>query len=103
MRATEAVIAGGLAKVAPNTITDPDELRRSLARIRAEGYAFDDLEFAPDMRCVALPVFENGGEVPGGIAISGPASRFDLDKLAALLDIAQRHAAKLSRELGGVL
>ena len=73
------------------------------ARIRAEGYAFDDLEFAPDMRCVALPVFENGGEVPGGIAISGPASRFDLDKLVALLEIAQRHAAKLSRELGGVL
>jgi DNA-binding IclR family transcriptional regulator len=55
------------------------------------------------MRCVALPVFENGGEVPGGIAISGPASRFDLDKLAVLRDVAQRHAAKLSRELGGVL
>jgi DNA-binding IclR family transcriptional regulator len=54
------------------------------------------------MRCVALPVFENGGEVPGGIAISGPASRFDLDKLATLRDVAIRHAAKLSRELGGL-
>ncbi len=102
MRATETVIAGGLPKVAPNTITDPDELRRSLARIRADGYAFDDLEFAPDMRCVALPVFENGGEVPGGIAISGPASRFDLDKLASIRDVAQRHTTKLSRELGGL-
>ena len=30
MRATEAVIARGLTKVAPNTITDPEELRRSL-------------------------------------------------------------------------
>jgi DNA-binding IclR family transcriptional regulator len=103
VRATEAVIAAGLTKVAPNTITDPDEFRRSLARIRADGYAFDDLEFAADMRCMALPVFENGGEVPGGIAISGPASRFDFDKLAALRDIAQRHAVRLSRELGGVL
>ena len=52
------------------------------------------------MRCVAVPVFENGGEVPGGIAISGPASRFDLDKLVALRDVAMVHAYKLSRELG---
>ncbi|RDJ21305.1 IclR family transcriptional regulator [Bosea caraganae] len=101
-RLTEAVIASGLAKVAPNTVTDPDELRRSLVRIRAEGYAFDDLEFAPDMRCIALPVFESGGEVPGGIAISGPASRFDLAKLEALRDVAMIHATALSRELGGL-
>ena len=38
-------------------------IRRRVPRIilldngRDEGYAFDDLEFAPDMRCVALPVF----------------------------------------------
>ncbi|MBL8579056.1 MAG: IclR family transcriptional regulator [Mesorhizobium sp.] len=103
VRVTEAVIAAGLAKVAPNTITDPVELRRSLGLIRAQGYAFDDLEFAPDMRCVALPVFENGGDVPGGIAISGPASRFDLEKLGALRDIAMGHATRLSRELGGIV
>jgi len=103
MRAAESVIARGLPKMAPKTITDPDAFRRSLARIRAEGYAFDDLEFAPDMRCVALPVFEKGGEVPGGIAISGPASRFDLDKLASLRDVAMRHAAELSGGLGKLL
>lgn len=103
VRVTEAVIAAGLAKVAPNTITDPVELRRSLGLIRAQGYAFDDLEFAPDMRCVALPVFENGGDVPGGIAISGPASRFDLEKLGVLREIAMGHATRLSRELGGIV
>ena len=102
VRATEAVLARGLPKVAPNTITDPETLRRSLARIRSDGYAFDDLEFAPDMRCVALPVFEKGGEVPGGLAISGPASRFDSEKLASLRDIAMVHATALSRELGGL-
>jgi DNA-binding IclR family transcriptional regulator len=101
VRLTEAVIARGLPKVAPNTITEPDALRRSLARIRADGYAIDDLEFAPDMRCVAIPIFENGGEVPGGIAISGPASRFSLEKLEELRVIAAAHAASLSRELGG--
>lgn len=102
MRLAEAIIARGLTRVAPNTITEPDALRRSLARIRADGYAFDDLEFASDMRCVAVPVFENGGEVPGGIAISGPASRFSIEKLAELRDIAIEHARSLSRDLGGL-
>ncbi|MGO4842717.1 IclR family transcriptional regulator C-terminal domain-containing protein, partial [Rhizobiaceae sp. 2RAB30] len=33
VRLTEAVIARGLTKVAPNTIISPEELRQSLARI----------------------------------------------------------------------
>ena len=36
------------------------------------------------------------GLLPGGIAISGPAGRFDLEKLAVLRDVAMRHAANLS-------
>ncbi|MEX1180536.1 MAG: IclR family transcriptional regulator [Cucumibacter sp.] len=100
-RTTEAIIAGGLPKVAPNTITDPERLRQTLALVRAQSYAYDDLEYAPDMRCVAVPVFEKGGEVPGGIAISGPSSRFDMDRLAHLRDVALKHATMLSRTLGG--
>ena len=101
--ACDAVIAAGLPQVAPNTITDPDALRRELAAVRDQGYAIDDLEFAPDMRCVAVPVFENEGAVPGGIAISGPSSRFDHPKLDNLRAVATRHATALSRRLGGLL
>lgn len=102
VRLLEATIASGLAAVAPRTITDGDTLRREVVRIRAQGYAFDDREFAEDMRCVALPVFEKGGEVPGGIAISGPASRFDTAYLETLRDAAMSHATELSRRLGGI-
>jgi DNA-binding IclR family transcriptional regulator len=101
-RLVEAVIAAGLPKVAPRTITDGAALRQELARVRAQAYAYDDLEFAADMRCVAVPVFEKGGEVPGGISISGPSSRFDLAKLDALRDVAAVHASELSRHLGGL-
>jgi DNA-binding IclR family transcriptional regulator len=97
----EAVIASGLPRLAPNTITDPDALRRELTLVRARGYAYDDLEFAPDMRCLAVPVFENGGAVPGGIAISGPSSRFDRAKLDALRAVVRRQAGELSARLGG--
>lgn len=99
-RLCEAVIAEGLEKLAPRTITDPDQFRAELRRVRAERCAFDDLEFADDMRCIAVPVFDARGEVPGSIAISGPASRFDLKKLEELRDIILPHADALSRELG---
>ena len=101
-RLVEAVIARGLPKVAPQTITEPEAFRAELARVRAQAYAYDDLEFAADMRCVALPVFEKGGEVPGGISISGPSSRFDLAKLDALRLVAMPRGAELSRQLGGI-
>ncbi|MEQ8877013.1 MAG: IclR family transcriptional regulator [Phycisphaerales bacterium] len=97
---TDTIVAQGLPKVAPNTITDPEAFRAELKRIRAERCAFDDLEFADDMRCIAVPVFEAAGSVPGSIAISGPASRFDLAKLEELRVIIQQHADDLSRELG---
>jgi DNA-binding IclR family transcriptional regulator len=102
-RAAEAIIARGLPQVAPKTITDADAMRRELARVRTQGYAFDDLEFAPDMRCVAVPVFEKHGEVPGGIAISGPSSRFDMKHLQLLRDVALEHTRELSRTLGGLV
>jgi DNA-binding IclR family transcriptional regulator len=101
-RFTESILSRGLPKVAPKTITDIVAMRRELALVRAQRFAYDDLEFAPDMRCLAIPVFENGGSVPGGIAISGPSSRFDLKKLDSLREIAMSHADELSRKLGGL-
>jgi DNA-binding IclR family transcriptional regulator len=47
-------------------------------------------------------VFERGGEVPGGIAVSGPSSRFDIKHLEWLREIASAHAMALSRTLGGI-
>ncbi len=100
-RLTGRIIAAGLPKSASNTITDGEALHHELARVRAQRYAYDDREFADDMRCLAVPVFEKHGEVPGGIAISGPASRFDDKKLDELRHVALRYALELSRALGG--
>ena len=101
-RFIEAVIARGLQKMAPNTKTDPDDLRRELHRIRSQGFAFDDHEFSDTMRCVAVPVFEGGGRVSSGISISGPDSRFTLEKLDELKDHLLRASRHLSRHLGGL-
>lgn len=100
VRAVERAIARGLPRMASKTITAPDALRAELERVRAQGYAFDDLEFADDMRCVSVAVFENGGRLHGGISLSGPSSRYTQAKLRELRDCALKAARELSRRLG---
>jgi DNA-binding IclR family transcriptional regulator len=102
VRFTEAVIAAGLPKYASNTITDEDSLRRELSIVRAQGYAIDDHEFADNMRCIAVPVFERDYRVQMGISISGPDSRFTLAKLDALKQPLVEASRNLSRLLGGL-
>jgi DNA-binding IclR family transcriptional regulator len=99
-RLAEEVIAGGLPKVAPNTITDAGAFRTELQKVRRQGFAFDDLEFHDDMRCIAVPVFEAGGAVRAGISLSGPASRYTLGKLEELKDRSLAAARNLARRLG---
>ncbi len=98
----ERTVSAGLAKVAPNTVTEPDQLRTAVAEAKAAGYAYDDLEFAEDMRCVAVPLFEKGGMVVGGISLSGPASRYSLARLEELRDVILAASRDLSRQLLGL-
>jgi len=97
----EEAIRRGLPKLARNTITDPARFRAELRKVRAQGYAYDDLEFADDMRCVAVPVFENDGSLAGGISLSGPSSRFTPQKLRELRDCTLEAAGRLSLKLHG--
>ena len=102
MRRAEEVIGRGLPKVAINTITEAEQFRAELRQIRAQGFALDDREFHDDMRCVAVPIFEKGGLVQGGISLSGPSSRFTLAKLGELGNVARNVARDLSQRLGGI-
>jgi DNA-binding IclR family transcriptional regulator len=82
-------------------LVDAARLRAELRKVRTLGYAYDDFEFGDDMRCVAVPVFEKDRSVTGGISLSGPASRYTLQKLRELRDCAMEAARGLSRKLGG--
>ena len=51
----ERVIVAGLPRRAARTITAPTPCARSAHAIRAQGYAYDDFEFAEDMRLCRCP------------------------------------------------
>ncbi len=68
----------------PRTITDPEALRHHMDEIRLLGYAVDDEEFDPGVRCIAVPVFDFRGKLAGSIGISGPATRVTNERLPEL-------------------
>ena len=57
------------------SITDVAVLLREIAEIKRTGIAFDDGEFNPEVRCVAVPVTDFTGQVIGALGISGPIWR----------------------------
>lgn len=65
----------GLPEKTSATITDRATLLAELETTRDRGYAVDDEEYARGVRCVALPVTGDSGEVIGAVSVSAPASR----------------------------
>lgn len=90
----------GLARYTPQTIADPAKLRRELERVRALGYAVDDREHQPDVRCVAAPIRDHTGSVIASMSVSGPATRIPKERVFPLAARVKEVAAKLSARLG---
>ncbi|MDF1792380.1 MAG: IclR family transcriptional regulator [Thalassobaculaceae bacterium] len=87
-----------LPRFGPNTITDRTRLRRDLAVCRARGYAVDDEERNPGVRCVGAPIRRHG-TVVGAISVTGPAPRFPDARLPALAEMVMATAAKIGLNL----
>jgi DNA-binding IclR family transcriptional regulator len=67
----------GLPKLCTNTITDPDELRAELIRIRERGYARSCEETDEGAWGVAAPIYDWEGDVVAALGIAGPTSRYN--------------------------
>jgi DNA-binding IclR family transcriptional regulator len=85
----------------PRTIADARTLLEQLATVRSNGYAVDDREYHPGVRCIAAPVFGMNGLV-ASLGVSAPADRLNAERLKVLAPLVVDTAARVSRELGGV-
>lgn len=89
-----------LHKYTAKTIVEKDALLRELDEVRRKGLAFDDGEFDPEARCVAVPVRDFTGRVAGAIGMSGPMWRLSLQALQEKSKYVREAAVELSAELG---
>lgn len=80
-RVEEIIDRRGLPAETDATITDPDALMDELETVREQGYAIDDEERLPGMRCIGTTVKSESGNVIGAISVSGPTSAMPMDRL----------------------
>ncbi len=100
----DALLAGRpLTAFTRRTLTDPGALRAALKRIRTQGWALDEEEMEPGLRCLGVPLADHTGRAIAAIALSAPASRMNRERVASLIPQLQDTAARIARTLGGAI
>jgi IclR family acetate operon transcriptional repressor len=94
------VQAQGLKRRTPKTITARSKFLRELAQVRAQGYAVDDEENSPGVRCVAAPIFGSRGMVEAAIGATGTTSQLDATTLPRIAQRLKEAARHISQQLG---
>ena len=87
---------GALESFTPKTITRSQALDAEIEVTRRRGYAQDDEEFSPGIRCAAVPVYAGPGEMIATIGISGPTARISSERLAELGTLVIERTAAIS-------
>lgn len=96
----ERVLAAGLQRRTDRTLVSERALRDDLEATRRRGFAVDDQENEPDIRCAAAPIFDHDGHVAAGLSVSIPTFRFPDSELARVGRLVLEAAAQISRRLG---
>lgn len=98
----ESTLAGqNLVQHTPTTLSSTDKLKAELEQIRTNGYAVDNEELDPGVRCIAAPIRDYTRRIVGAVSISGPSMRLDDKRLDdELIPMILRAGEDLSTRLG---
>ena len=94
-------ILDNMERFTPNTIVNKVEFIKQIKEVARRGYALDDEEYNPGVKCVAVPIKDYTGRVVGGISVSGPSYRMT-DKLLKekIIPVVTEVGKKASKRLG---
>ena len=98
----DRVVAAGLPRFTETTITDPEALERELELTRARGYAIDNGEHQPGLRCIGAPIRNQNGTVFAGLSVSAPSWQMPPEEVEELNKVVIYHANLISQRLGYV-
>lgn len=80
----EEILHLSLKPFTPETIVDRGALEAELHEILRRGYSLDDAEREIGVRCVAVPLTDDRGNVAAAVSLSGPALRITVERLHEL-------------------
>lgn len=75
-------------------------LRRTIAQVRARGYALSRGHLIVGAQAIAAPVFDKTGAPVAALGLFGPAARFAPERIEECADAVRRAAVSLSGALG---
>ncbi|GAW93780.1 IclR family transcriptional regulator [Calderihabitans maritimus] len=99
-RVVEIVDTLDLNPLTERTITSRERLVEEVELVRRQGYALDNEELEPGLRCVAAPIWDHRGRVIAACSISGSASRINNQRMEKLIKAVKRTALAISQHMG---
>lgn len=91
----------GMNANTPLTITDPERFLNEIRNVRERGYAVDDLENEPGVRCVAAPIYDYRKKIVGSVSIAGVASVITIESIEEKYKpMLLKTTESISKELG---
>ena len=94
------VVARGLKRLTPYTVTDTARLRRDLTAIRRQGYAVNLRQRRIETFGVAAPVQDFSGQTAAAVGIAGPFSQATPEKIKVYVKLCMKTAEEISGRLG---
>ena len=83
----------------PKTRVTPEELRADLVQARERGWALDDEEDVPNIRCVAAPVRDGKGKVIAAISAVGTILQIRDERIPLLAEQLREVSAEITRNI----
>jgi DNA-binding IclR family transcriptional regulator len=91
--------AAKLKKITDSTFTDREKFLEELAAIRTRDYAISRGEREDGILSLATPIFDRDKRASLCLSIAGPSTRFNDEKVAALIPRMQEMCTRISRQL----
>ena len=83
------------------TITDIEDFLSALETVRRLGYAVDDEEHSPGMRCIAAIVYDENCQPAAALSITGPSARISQRRIPDLGVKVREMASRITGAIGG--
>ena len=94
-------VLDNMDKFTENTIVDRAKFIRHLKEVAKRGYAIDNEEYNPGVRCVGVPIRDYTGRIVGGISVCGPSFRMTDELLKTkIIPVVKDAGEKVSKRLG---
>jgi IclR family KDG regulon transcriptional repressor len=95
--------ASNLRAYSLRTITKREALAKELVKTKNRGFAIDNEEFLPGIKCVGAPVFDYAGRPAYSVSVAGPSFRMNKETVDRVQRKVREVCGKISAALGTVM